>query len=172
MNKTVKRLTIALLVITPLMVVLAFAQTQQEPGRERMMRMKMREAGVERQMLPDLTEEQKEKMKELKLKVMEESLPLKNQLNENKAKYRTLSTASEVDMKAIDKLVEESGKLETELKKKAAVNHQEIRKILTDEQRIIFDSRTGHRMGERMRRSRGGGAVGERRHLREMKSEN
>ena len=151
MNKTVKRMTMVLLVITPLMVVLAFAQARQ-PGHERTAGMNRGEERSER-MIPDMTEEQKEEMKQLRLKSMEESLPLRNQLNENKARYRTLSTATNVDMRAINKLVDESGKIETELKKKAAANHQQIRMLLTDEQRVIFDSRPG-RSGERMSRER------------------
>ena len=48
------------------------------------------------QQIPDLTEEQKSKLEELHLNVMKEALPIRNQLNENNAKYRNLDFFSTI----------------------------------------------------------------------------
>ena len=62
---------------------------------------------------------------------------------------RTLTTAESPDMKAINKLIDENAKLRADLAKQRAANHQEFRKILTEEQRIKFDSRSGQRSHQR-----------------------
>jgi len=174
MNKNVKRLTIVLLAMTPLMVILAFAQSKEE-GQGQMHRVQRTQREM---MLPDISDDQREGIKKLKLQFMQESLPLKNQLNENRAKYQTLSTAKNVDMKSIEKLVEEAGKIEVELKKKAARNHQEIRGLLTDDQRIVFDSQRGREFGLQARgmknkkgRNREMSQRGQTRHLRYQKEQ-
>jgi len=89
--------------------------------------------------IPDLTEEQKEKIKELEINFMKEALPIKNQIGEREAHLRTLSTDEEADMNAINSIIEEIGELNILLMKKQAAKHQEIRKILNEDQRIIFD---------------------------------
>ena len=99
----------------------------------------------------DLTEAQQDQLKTLRLSFREETLPLKNELREKKARMRTLTTAKEADMKAINQLAEEMGELQTNMVKKHLAHRQEVRKILTDEQRILFDSHRPHRHG-RMRR--------------------
>ncbi|MDD5572129.1 MAG: periplasmic heavy metal sensor [Bacteroidales bacterium] len=88
-----------------------------------------------------LTPEQKTKMKDLKVAKMKETLPIKNQLGEKKAHLRTLSTSAKPDMIEINKTIDEIGALHTQLMKKNAAHQQEVRKILTDDQRIIFDLR-------------------------------
>jgi len=105
--------------------------------------------------IPDLTAEQQDKIKTIHLNMMKESLPIKNKLGENKAKMKTLQTADNPDMKAINTLIDESAKLEADLKKKRAANHQEVRKLLTDEQRVIFDSRSGQMRARADRQGRG-----------------
>jgi Spy/CpxP family protein refolding chaperone len=149
MNKTVKKLAIVLLALTPIMVVLAFAQTGQgQRGRQDFSR-GFQQGERMYQRIPDLSEDQKSEMEKLHLIMMKEALPIRNQLNENRAKYKTLSTGDNVDLKAVNKLIDENAKLQADLKKKAAANHQEVRKLLTDDQRIVFDSRAGQRQGFR-----------------------
>ena len=149
MNKTVKRLAIVLLALTPIMVVLAFAQTGQGQRGRHEYSPRFQQGARMYQRIPDLTEDQKGKMEKLHLNMMKEALPVRNQLNENRAKYKTLSTGDNVDLKAINMLIDENAKLQADLKKKAAANHQEVRELLTDDQRIVFDSRAGGRQGFR-----------------------
>ena len=96
----------------------------------------------------NLTEDQQAQMKSLHLKLQQEMLPIRNKLGENRARYRTLSTAANADMKAINKLIDANSQLDASMVKLQAANQQAVRKLLTEEQRIIFDSREFHR-GER-----------------------
>lgn len=99
----------------------------------------------------DLTESQQNEMQTLRLKLQKEILPLRNSLGENKARMRTLTTADNADLKAINKLIDQNSDLQAQIAKLKAANHQEVRKILTDEQRIKFDSRAmarGNRDGQ------------------------
>lgn len=90
--------------------------------------------------IPDLTDEQKEQIKDLRVELMEEMLTLKNKMGEKAARLRTLQTAAKANMSEINKAIEEIGKLRTEIMKLKAACHQEIRSLLTDEQRVFFDA--------------------------------
>lgn len=96
--------------------------------------------------IPNLTEEQKTKMKEIRLGHLKETQPLKNQLGELKARQKTLSTAEKPDMKAIDSNIDDITKVQNQLFKKSAAAHQQIRSLLNDEQKLWFDSRPMHKM--------------------------
>jgi Spy/CpxP family protein refolding chaperone len=103
--------------------------------------------------IPILTDEQKAKMKELRLALHKETLPLKNQLNELKAKQQTLATADKADMKAINANIDEITKVQNQLMKAKSANLQQIRALLTDEQKMIFDTHKkmggkGHKEGK------------------------
>ena len=97
----------------------------------------------------NLTEDQQTKMEELRLSVQKQMLPLSNELNENKARMRTLTTAENADMKAINKLIDANSEVTTKMQKLRAANHQEVRSMLTEEQRLKFD------MGRQSRRDQG-----------------
>ena len=96
----------------------------------------------------NLSDEQQETMKTIRLKLQKDVMPVRNKLGENKAKLRTLTTSETVDMKAVNKLIDNNGQLSANIAKLRAANHQEIRKMLTDEQRILFDSK-GFERGDR-----------------------
>jgi len=98
-------------------------------------------------MIPDLTEDQKEKIKDIHLKAMEESKVFTDQLREQRAKHQTLVTAESPDMKAIEKSLEKMSELKLELQKIRAEKHQEIRTLLTKEQLLIFDQKGMGRAG-------------------------
>jgi len=115
-------------------------------GEKRFHHENSREFGI-----PGLTDDQKSKLKELKLSHYKEVQPLKNELIELKAKEHTLATAEKVDLKAIDANIDEITKLQNQLKKAHAANTQKIRALLTDEQRMYFDTRKAkhhHDFGE------------------------
>lgn len=89
--------------------------------------------------IPNITEEQTKKIEALSTPHLKEILPLKNQIAEKKAQLNTLSTAEKADMTAINKKIDEIGALKTQILKSREAQKQEIRKILTEEQRLIFD---------------------------------
>ena len=90
-------------------------------------------------MLPGLTEDQKKQMEAKKLVLQKEMMQLDNLIGEKKAKLRTLETADKADLAAINTTIDEMMQLKAEKMKKHAAHRQDIRKILNDEQRMIFD---------------------------------
>ena len=98
--------------------------------------------------IPDLTEDQEEQIQTLRTDHLKAILPMRNELAEMNARLQTLSTADNVDMSQINGLIEEMGALKMQMMKAGAAHRQEIRKLLTDEQRVVFDS---HRPGPKRR---------------------
>lgn len=99
------------------------------------------ERGQGQQMrLPNLTEEQKEQIKAIKLNGQKEALPLRNELMEKKARLRTLTTSEDYSEKAVNGTIDNIAGLEASLMKLRENHRQDVREVLTEEQRIIFDS--------------------------------
>ena len=105
------------------------------------------EAGKEKAhegcMLPGLTSEQTKQIEQLRIKHHKEILPLQNSIGEKQARLRSLETAEKADINAINKTIDEITALRAEMMKKGAAHRQEVRKILNDEQRLMFDTRQG-----------------------------
>lgn len=97
-------------------------------------------------MIPDLTEEQKEQIKELRVDQMKKMTQLRNQLTEKRAALSTLQTQDNPNMEEINTTIEEMGQIRISMHKEQAAHHQEIRKLLTEEQKAYFDA---HRMKKR-----------------------
>jgi Spy/CpxP family protein refolding chaperone len=98
-------------------------------------------------MMQNLTDDQKTKMKELKISLYKTVQPLHNQMEELKAKQHTLTTSEKPDLKAINSNIDEITKVQNQLMKAMAAHHQEIRSLLTEEQRIQFDSKSIKKRG-------------------------
>jgi len=88
---------------------------------------------------PDLTQEQENKITALKTQHLKNTQDLRNQLNEKRAHYKTLMTAENPNMGAINNLIDEIAKIKGQLLKAKAAHQQEVRKVLTEDQRVIFD---------------------------------
>ncbi len=91
--------------------------------------------------LPGLTDDQKEQIETLRAENLKTMLPLRNTLQEKKARLMTLQSAEKADMKAINGLIDEISAIKTQMAKQRAAHHQQVRSVLTDEQRVVFDSR-------------------------------
>jgi Spy/CpxP family protein refolding chaperone len=89
--------------------------------------------------IPDLSDDQKKELQKLKTEHMKEVMPLKNEMNEKQAHLVTLSSAANPDINAIYAEIEKIGQIKIDLQKKKAKFEQDIRKLLTDEQRLFFD---------------------------------
>jgi Spy/CpxP family protein refolding chaperone len=96
--------------------------------------------------ISNLSEEQKTKISAMRTSHMKEMQQLKNLTAENRAHYNTLMSADKADMAAINKNIEEFGKLRVEMMKKQAAHQQDVRALLTDEQRLAFDMKKGKGM--------------------------
>lgn len=97
--------------------------------------------------LPDLTDGQREQIRQLRLENREALIPLQNQLLEKQARLRTLTTGSEIDMDAANRVIEEVGALRIDIMKRRLEHRMSIRELLTGEQRVVFDSRRARGMG-------------------------
>lgn len=107
------------------------------------------------QAIPDLTPEQQQQISELRTMQMKEMNDFRSDLSIKQAELQKLQTAENVDMDKINAKIDEIGKIRTEMAKKRAAHIQKIRALLTNEQRVIFDSRHG-KPGRGMRMGRGG----------------
>jgi len=93
----------------------------------------------------DLTEEQQDQLNALRVQHYKEMKPLKAELAELNARKRTLMSQEEVDMKAIDKLIDQQTDLMNTIQKKQVKNRLACREVFTDEQLMKLDQRKMHR---------------------------
>jgi Spy/CpxP family protein refolding chaperone len=96
----------------------------------------------------DLSEEQKDQIKEIHLTHLKDVQPIKDEVKINKAKINALLNIDDPDMKEIVSLVEANGKLLTQIQVKSIEKKINVRSLLTDEQKIIYDAH-GEKMRER-----------------------
>ncbi|MBI2418802.1 MAG: periplasmic heavy metal sensor [Ignavibacteriales bacterium] len=96
--------------------------------------------GMPPQPLGDLTKEQHEQMKALDIEFRKSVLPLENKIGEAEAKLRTESTKDNPDISVLDKLIDEITAQHNAIQKAEMRHKQNIRKLLTVEQRLQFDS--------------------------------
>ncbi|MFZ4401652.1 MAG: Spy/CpxP family protein refolding chaperone [Bacteroidales bacterium] len=91
--------------------------------------------------IPNLTKEQSENIHKLQINVAQAKFPLENSVREKEARLHTISTVKVPDMQAIEKQIDDISLVKVQLAKLQAAHDQEIRKVLDDEQRLIFDNR-------------------------------
>ncbi len=89
--------------------------------------------------MPELTPAQKTQIEALKAAFMKEKMGLQNLIAEKKAHLKTLSTVDEPNMAEINKTIDEMYVIKADLEKKKAAHIQAVRKVLTPEQRLMFD---------------------------------
>ncbi len=92
--------------------------------------------------LDDLTPEQKANIRELQLKRMDQSLQHRLAMDELRARRRGLMAASDPDMGEVDRVIDQMGEKRTQWMRENAAHRQEVRNLLTPEQRTIYDSQT------------------------------
>lgn len=115
--------------------------------------------------LLDLTDEQAEKIKELRLANYKDVQLLRAQMSELAIKHRNLMIDDNLDTKAIDASIDERTDIMKKLMKEQAKFRAEFRNLLTDEQKMVLDNsgrgfgmKQGMRnFGRRGRSFRGGG---------------
>jgi Spy/CpxP family protein refolding chaperone len=95
----------------------------------------------------NLTEEQKTQIKTIKEPNMQKHQAVKLDLEEKHIQLKKLETAEKADIKAINAKIDEISAIKTQLMKDAAAVKQEIRALLTPEQRIKFDTHS-QKMGK------------------------
>ena len=98
--------------------------------------------------LLDLSEEQKDQIKEIHLAHIKDVQANRDEVKINRVKINAQLHKDDPDMKEIVKLVEANGKLLTQIQIKSIEEKINVRLLLTDEQKIIFDAQ-GEKIRER-----------------------
>ena len=101
----------------------------------------------------NLTEEQKTKIEEIHLNGQKAMIPLRHKIREKNAQLRRLKMSEEYDETAVNVLIEEIGELRTAMMVMRTAHMQQVRELLTPEQRIKFDA---HQQNSMKRQSRFG----------------
>lgn len=113
--------------------------------------------------IPNLSDEQETKLDELRVKHLKEVQGFKSKLDILGAELRALEIAEKADMKSIHAKIDEMGALRIKMQKMNAQHRQEVRSLLTDEQKVFFDAHSGRRFGKgRAQNKRNGGRFMER----------
>lgn len=90
--------------------------------------------------IPNLTKVQSDKISEIRTAHMKVSNDLRNQLREKKAHLQTLQSTDNANQKDIDGTIDAITGLQNKLMKNRMAMRLEVRKQLTDEQKVYFDS--------------------------------
>lgn len=112
-----------------------------QPGRGMMNRGQNFGPDHECRMIPDLTGDQQSQIQGLRTAQLKEMQGFRNQIGENRARYRTLMSADKSDQKTIEANIDEFTNLRNQMMKKQSAHQQAIRSLLTDEQKVLFDNR-------------------------------
>ncbi len=110
--------------------------------------------------ISDLTAEQQKQIDALKLNLMKESMAIKNQIEEKKAHLITVSSGDNVDMTAVNKTIDELFALKADLVKKHQAFKQDVRKLLTADQKVVFDLNQAKKQGKGSKDCKGMGGKG------------
>jgi Spy/CpxP family protein refolding chaperone len=87
----------------------------------------------------ELTDEQTAKMQDLRLKLEKEIVSLKSKLQSLEADLKQELVAEEFNSVKVKNLLEQKGKIRTEMELDHFMNQRAIRDVLTPHQRIKFD---------------------------------
>lgn len=131
-----RKIRISLSIVVVLMLITASASWAQRNPRSRMMYFN----GL------DLTEEQINKIQEMRLDFQKEILELRTQLQGQYLALRSLNLKGEPQEKIDDK-ISQIEKLSLELEQKYLAHRDQIRELLTDEQKAMFDRWGGLGLG-------------------------
>jgi Spy/CpxP family protein refolding chaperone len=90
--------------------------------------------------IPDLTAEQKAKIDEMHISHLKDMNTYRAEVDKLEAELRVLEIADKPDTKVIDAKIDEISGVKNKMDKERSKHHQEVRALLTDSQKVIFDS--------------------------------
>jgi len=111
------------------------------PGKGMMPAVAQRRAMMQEML--NITDEQKDQMKQLRLDMTREMLPLRNEMGVLRAEYRKLMGAEKPDEKSINANIDKQTALMNKMKKVRSKYALKMRSILTEEQWLMIQSRKG-----------------------------
>lgn len=97
--------------------------------------------------LTDLSENQSDQIHDLKISYLKSNQSDINKLNELQARKITLESAENVNVKELHKCIESMQDIKVEMQKNRVRHMQEVKKVLNDEQLIVFE-------GKRLKKNR------------------
>lgn len=106
--------------------------------------------GTHMKQMLNLTEQQKEQIKTLKLEHYKTMKPFKAEMGELKARKKNLMSQDVVDVKAVNKVIDQQTDLMSKMQKNQVTHTLAFREILTDEQQMLLEQKRRHagRMGQ------------------------
>jgi len=90
--------------------------------------------------IPDLTEEQEEKISSIRTEQLKESTQHRAKMDELRAKKRSLMLEASPDSEELNNVIDQMTELRNKQLKSNVAHRQQIREQLTEEQRAYFDS--------------------------------
>ncbi|MBE9469584.1 MAG: Spy/CpxP family protein refolding chaperone [Bacteroidetes bacterium] len=97
--------------------------------------------------IPNLTEEQETKIEKLRTAHMEDMIGYKTQFEEKKAHKKSLMVAKAIDLKTVNKTIDEMSAIRVKMQKMKAKHHKDVRSLLTPEQKVFFNNRYINKRG-------------------------
>lgn len=97
----------------------------------------------------NLSEEQRSEIQQIRMDRAREIQPLRDEVRINKAMITAQMHKDKPDMKQIVGMVEENGRILTQIRVKEIESRIKIRSLLSDEQKVIFDAGDRHMQGHR-----------------------
>ena len=118
-------------------------------------------------LIPNLTEAQQAKIESLRLERMRVRTTHRAEMDQLRASRRTMMIAGNPDATQINGVIDQMGAKRVEMQKSAIAHRLAVRTLLTDEQKVYFDSygngrrnNNGNRRGNRNGGNRNGGRNG------------
>ena len=124
--------------------------------------------GMHHMMMPNLSDEQRTKFEESRVRFLKETEPMRADLQKQESALRLEQTADKLNDAKVKSTLSEIARLQTDLAAKRIAHQRTIRELLTPEQRTQFDARLlqggpgpgrGMMKGRGMGRQRGPGAM-------------
>lgn len=155
--KTIKKITVLAAAVLLISSTSLFAQNGRNYSKQSNANFRNQDQICQR--IPDLTEDQQTKIEALRVDHLKEMTALRNQTNELRAKKQTLMTSDKANMNEINSVIDQMTDLQNKKMKASAKHQQDVRNLLTDDQKVYFDSRPnrGHRNGRGMGSGNRGG---------------
>ncbi len=98
--------------------------------------------------LPDLTEDQQVTIEKLRSEHMNSMVVLRADEDVLRAELNRLEVGGKYDQKAVDSKIDELYDLKAKMAKAKAKHQQDVRNVLTDEQKAVFDAHGGRGFGD------------------------
>lgn len=97
--------------------------------------------------IPDLTEDQEVAIEELRIAHMKEMTRFRNKMAEKRAKFNTMLASEDPDDTEVNNLISDISGLKEKMMKERYSHKRAVRELLTDKQKVWFDSRQGRGRG-------------------------